>query len=168
MSALQSFLRPQSVAVIGASRNPDSIGGRVIANLVGTGFKGPIYPVNPAGGELLGLPVHRSVTDIPGPVELAVVVVPKEAVGAVARESAAKGVRSLVVISSGFSETGAEGARRQAELLDICRGAGMRLIGPNCMGIVNTDPVVLNASFGPIFPPAGGSSSPRAAPSAWP
>jgi acetate---CoA ligase (ADP-forming) len=156
MSAMQSFLRPRSVAVIGASRNPDSIGGRVIANLVGTGFKGPIYPVNPAGGELLGLAVHTSVTEIPGPVDLAVVVVPKEAVAQVARESAAKGVRSLVVISSGFSETGAEGARRQAELLEICRGAGMRLIGPNCMGIVNTDPgVVLNASFGPIFPPAG-------------
>jgi acetyl coenzyme A synthetase (ADP forming)-like protein len=156
MSALRSFLRPQSVAVIGASRNPDSIGGRVIANLVGTGFKGPIHPVNPTGGELLGLPVHRSVGDVPGPVELAVVVVPKEAVAAVARESAGKGVRSLVVISAGFSETGPEGAARQAELLDICRGSGMRLIGPNCMGVVNTDPeVVLNASFGPIFPPAG-------------
>ena len=156
VSALQSFLRPSSVAVIGASRNPESIGGRLIANLVGTGFKGRVYPVNPAGGELLGLPVHRSVTDIPSPVELAVVVVPEEAVAGVARESAAKGVRSLVVISSGFSETGREGAQRQAELLEICRGAGMRLIGPNCMGIVNTDPgVVLNASFGPIFPPAG-------------
>jgi acetyl coenzyme A synthetase (ADP forming)-like protein len=156
MSALESFLRPHSIAVIGASRNPASIGGRVIANLVGTGFKGPLYPVNPAGGELLGLPVHRSVTEIPGQVELAVVVVPKEAVAAVARESAAKGVRSLVVISSGFSETGRKGAERQAELLEICRGSGMRLIGPNCMGIVNTDPrVLLNASFGPIFPPAG-------------
>jgi acetate---CoA ligase (ADP-forming) len=156
VSALESFLRPRSIAVIGASRNPQSIGGRVIANLVGTGFKGPLYPVNPAGGELLGIPVHRSVTEIPGPVELAVVVVPKEAVAAVALESAVKGVRSLVVISSGFSETGSEGAARQAELLEICRGSGMRLIGPNCMGIVNTDPgVLLNASFGPIYPPAG-------------
>jgi acetate---CoA ligase (ADP-forming) len=155
-SALESFLRPKSVAVIGASRNADAIGGRVLANLVGTGFKGPIYPVNPAGGGLLGLAVHRSVSEVPGPVELAVVVVPKDAVAQVARESAAKGVRSLVVISSGFSETGSDGARREAELLEICRGAGMRLIGPNCMGIVNTDPqVVLNASFGPIFPPAG-------------
>jgi acetyl coenzyme A synthetase (ADP forming)-like protein len=156
ISALQSFLRPRSVAVIGASRNPESIGGRVIANLAGTGFKGPLYPVNPAGGELLGLPVHVSVTAIPGPVELAVIVVPKEAVAQVARECALKGVRSLVVISSGFSETGPEGSRRQAELLQICRASGMRLIGPNCMGIINTDPqVVLNASFGPIFPPTG-------------
>ena len=156
MSAMKSFLRPQSVAVIGASREPESIGGRVIGNLVGTGFKGPIYPINPAGGQLLGLPVHASVSDVPGPVELAVIVVPKEAVAQVARECATKGVRSLVVISSGFSETGPDGAQRQAELLDVCRGAGMRLIGPNCMGIVNTDPqVLLNASFGPIFPPAG-------------
>ena len=156
MSALKSFLQPGSVAVIGASRNAEGIGGRVIANLVGTGFKGPIYPVNPAGGELLGLAVHRSVSDVPGPIELAVVVVPKEAVVRVARECATKSVRSLVVISSGFSETGGEGARRQADLVEVCRGAGMRLIGPNCMGIVNTDPqVVLNASFGPIFPPAG-------------
>jgi acetyl coenzyme A synthetase (ADP forming)-like protein len=156
MSALQSFLRPRSVAVIGASRNPASIGGRVIANLAGTGFKGPLYPVNPAGGERHGLPVHVSVTAVPGPVELAVVVVPKEAVAQVARECARKGVRSLVVISSGFAETGPEGSRRQAELLEICRGSGMRLIGPNCMGIINTDPqVVLNASFGPIFPPPG-------------
>jgi acetate---CoA ligase (ADP-forming) len=155
-SAMLSFLKPGSVAVLGASRNPESIGGRVIANIVQTGFKGPVYPVNPAGGELFGLPVHRSIGEVPGPVELAVVIVPKGAVAQVARESADKGVRSLVVISSGFSETGPEGARRQAELLDICRSAGMRLIGPNCMGIVNTDPrVVLNASFGPIFPPAG-------------
>jgi acetate---CoA ligase (ADP-forming) len=155
-SAMQSFLRPQAVAVIGASRDPESIGGRVIANLVGTGFKGPVYPINPAGGELLGLPVHASLSEVEGPVELAVIVVPKEAVAQVARECAAKAVRSLVVISSGFSETGPDGAQRQAELLEVCRGAGMRLIGPNCMGIVNTDPqVLLNASFGPLFPPAG-------------
>jgi acetate---CoA ligase (ADP-forming) len=155
-SAMQSFLRPHAVAVIGASRDPGSIGGRVIANLVGTGFKGPIHPINPAGGELLGRPVHTSIIGVPGPVELAVIVVPKEAVAGVAGECAAKGVRSLVVISSGFSETGPEGAARQVELLGICRGAGMRLIGPNCMGILNTDPqVLLNASFGPIFPPAG-------------
>ncbi|HSP20668.1 MAG TPA: CoA-binding protein, partial [Myxococcaceae bacterium] len=153
---MHSFLRPGSIAVVVASRNPDSIGGRVLANLAGTGFKGSLYAVNPAGGELLGLPVHTSVADIPGPVELALVVVPKLAVAQVARECAAKGVRSMVVISSGFAETGAEGIRRQAELLEICRAAGMRLIGPNCMGIVNTDPqVLLNASFGPIFPPAG-------------
>ncbi|HEY8761544.1 MAG TPA: GNAT family N-acetyltransferase [Candidatus Dormibacteraeota bacterium] len=156
MAAMKSFLRPQSVAVIGASREPESIGGRVIGNLLRTGFKGPIYPINPAGGELLGLPAHSTVSEVAGPVELAVIVVPKEAVTRVAWECAAKGVRSLVVISAGFSETGPDGALRQVELLGICRGAGMRLIGPNCMGILNTDPqVLLNASFGPIFPPSG-------------
>jgi acetyl coenzyme A synthetase (ADP forming)-like protein len=156
VSALQSFLRPASVAVLGASRDPDSIGGRLLHNLLSTGFRGPVYAINSAGGVVQGLTALTSVGEVPGPVELAVVVVPREAVASVARDCATKGVRSLVVISSGFSETGPEGAARQAELVGICRGSGMRLIGPNCMGILNTAPEVsLNATFGPNFPPPG-------------
>ena len=156
VSALRSFLRPASVAVVGASRNPESIGGQVLHNLLSTGYRGPIHAINPAGGVIQGLTALTSIGEVSGPVELAVVVVPKEAVATMARDCAAKGVRSLVVISSGFSETGADGAARQAELMEICRGSGMRLIGPNCMGILNTDSAVrLNATFGPNFPPPG-------------
>ncbi|MDQ6917728.1 MAG: GNAT family N-acetyltransferase [Candidatus Dormibacteraeota bacterium] len=156
VSAMRSFLQPGAVAVVGASRDPASIGGRVFHNLLSSGYPGPVHAVNPAGGEVESVSASASIGDAPGPVELAVVVVPKGAVATVARECAAKGVRSLVVISSGFAETGEDGAERQAELVSICRTAGMRLIGPNCMGIMNTDPAVrLNVTFGPSFPPHG-------------
>ena len=156
VSAMRSFLRPASVAVVGASRDPDSIGGRVVRNLLGSGYTGPIYAINPAGGELQSVTAVASIREVPGPVELGVIVVPKESVVTVARECAAKGVRSLVVMSSGFSEAGPEGVARQAELVSIGHSSGMRLIGPNCMGIMNTDRSIrLNVTFGPDFPPAG-------------
>ena len=99
---------------------------------------------------------YASVTDIPGPVDLAIIVVPAAHVVGAARECAAKGVLGLVVISAGFSETGPEGIARQRELLTVCRDAGMRLVGPNCMGVINTDPAVrLNATFAPSYPPIG-------------
>jgi acetyl coenzyme A synthetase (ADP forming)-like protein len=155
-SAVASFLKPRSVAVIGASRNPDSVGGSLIHNLVAGGFTGTIYPINPKASEIGGLPCWKSVIDLPEPVDLAVVVVPAAAVVAVARECAEHGVRSLLVISSGFAEVGEEGARRQRDLIRLCRESGMRLIGPNCLGILNTDEAVrLNATFSRQVPPAG-------------
>lgn len=155
-NALGAFFAPRSVAVIGASRRRGTIGGEIFHNLLRDGFEGPVYPVNPAAAVVQSVPAYRTVGDIPGPVDLAVVTVPAGQVAGVAAQCAEKGVRALVVISAGFVEAGDEGRARQAELVRICRTSGMRLIGPNCMGLLNTDPTVrLNATFAPHMPPAG-------------
>jgi acetyl coenzyme A synthetase (ADP forming)-like protein len=156
VNALKLFFRPRAVAVIGASRQRGSIGGELFHNLLGYGFKGPVYPVNPAASEIENVRAYASVEAIPGPVDLAVIVVPAAHVIEVAATCARKNVKALVVISAGFSETGNEGKAHQAELMNVCRGAGMRLIGPNCMGITNTNPaVLLDATFAPGVPPRG-------------
>jgi acetyl coenzyme A synthetase (ADP forming)-like protein len=166
VNALKLFFEPRAVAVIGASRQRGTIGGEIFHNLLNYGFKGPVYPVNPAAGIIEGVPSYPSIEGIPDPVDLAVIVVPAASVVEVATACARKGVKALVVISAGFSETGKEGKTRQAELLRVCRGAGMRLIGPNCMSIANTNPsVLLDATFAPGVPPRGrvGFSSPSGA-----
>jgi acetyl coenzyme A synthetase (ADP forming)-like protein len=151
------ILQPQSVAVIGAGRNPNGIGHSVVRNLVDGGFKGAIHPVNPNVGELLGLTCSPDVEAIEGPVDLAVLAIPAgqciEAVDACGR----KGVRGLVVISSGFAEVGAEGAALQRELILRAHRGGMRVVGPNCFGVINTAPeVCLNATFASRSPIHGG------------
>jgi len=156
VAAMRHFLTPQSVAVIGASRSRGTIGGEVFHNLIAGGFTGPVYPVNPKAEVVHSVIAYPSVRDIPGPVELAVIVVPAAHALEIARECGEKGVRSLVVISSGFAETGEEGRARQLELLSLCREFGMRIVGPNCMGVMNMAPAVsLNATFGPMVPPHG-------------
>jgi acetyl coenzyme A synthetase (ADP forming)-like protein len=155
-NALRAFFAPRAVAVIGASRRRGTIGGEVFHNLLRDGFEGPVYPVNPAAPVVQSVPAYRTVGEIPGPVDLAVVTVPAEHVCEVAAQCADAGVRALVVISAGFGESGPEGKARQAELVRICRTSGMRLVGPNCMGLLNTDAAVrLNATFAPQMPPAG-------------
>lgn len=155
-AAVASVLEPSSVALAGASRRPGSVGAEVLRNLVEAGFEGPLYPVNPKAEELAGLPAYPRLAEVPGEVELAVIAVPATAVVATAREAAAKGARALVVLSAGFSETGEEGTRRERELLAVCREHGMRLVGPNCLGVLNTAPAArLNATFIPQPPPAG-------------
>ncbi|GMQ98285.1 MAG: bifunctional GNAT family N-acetyltransferase/acetate--CoA ligase family protein [Acidimicrobiia bacterium] len=155
-ASLMPLFYPHSIAVIGASRNRSSIGGRLFNNILNADFMGPLYPVNPRTSVVRSIPTFASVKDIPGPIDLAFVVVPAQHVADVVRECAEKGVRSLVVISAGFSEVGAEGARAEADLLDIVRTAGMRMVGPNCMGLLNTDAAVnLDGQFGPIMPPRG-------------
>jgi len=150
VAAVRSFLEPASVAVIGASRRRGSVGGELLHNLISSQFSGAVYAVNHSADVVQSLPAYRSVSDIPNPVELAVVIVPAEAVVAVARQCATAGVRALLVISAGFGEVGRDGARRQRELVDVCRSAGMRLVGPNCLGVLNTAPEVsLNATFAP-------------------
>jgi acetate---CoA ligase (ADP-forming) len=155
-AAMRAFLEPRSVAVIGASRRRGTVAGELFHNLLAGGFEGPVYPVNPNARVVQSVVAYPSVTEVPGPVDLAVLAVPAAAVVAAATECAAKGVRALVVISAGFAETGPGGAERQARLLAVCREAGMRLIGPNCLGVLNTDPNVrLHATFGPTAPLAG-------------
>jgi acetate---CoA ligase (ADP-forming) len=156
VAAVTHVLAPRSVAVVGASRRAGSIGEAVVHNLVTNRYGGPLYPVNPAATEIDGIPAFPSVLAIPGDVEMAVITVPAAVVAAVARECAEKGVRGLVVISAGFGEAGVDGVALQQELLDICRQAGMRLVGPNCMGVINTAPDVnLDATFAPDKPIPG-------------
>ncbi|HLW46517.1 MAG TPA: GNAT family N-acetyltransferase [bacterium] len=156
VNALRAFFAPRSVAVIGASRRRGTIGGEVFHNLLRDGFEGPVYPVNPAAAVVQSVPAYHAIGDVPGPIDLAVVTVPAAEVAGVATQCAEKGVRALAVITAGFGEAGEEGRARQAELVRICRTSGMRLIGPNCMGLLNTDPAVrLNATFAPQMPPAG-------------
>jgi acetyl coenzyme A synthetase (ADP forming)-like protein len=155
-AAVRNFFAPRSVAVVGASRRRGTVGGELIHNLVSGGFAGEVHPINPKAERIEGRRAYANVSEVPGPVDLAVIAVPAEGVLDVARECAAKGVRAVVVISAGFAETGPEGAERQAELLEICRAAGMRLIGPNCLGILGGPAGErLNATFAPGLPPAG-------------
>jgi acetate---CoA ligase (ADP-forming) len=155
-AAVRSVLEPRSLALVGASRRPGSVGAEVLRNLVEAGFEGSLHPVNPKAETLLGLPAYPRLEAVPGEVELAVIAVPAAAVLAAAREAAAKGARALVVLSAGFSETGEEGARRERELLAVCRENGMRLVGPNCLGVLNTAAEVrLDATFIPQQPPPG-------------
>jgi acetate---CoA ligase (ADP-forming) len=156
-SALKLFFTPRSVAVIGASRRRGTVAGEVFHNLLVSGFPGPVYPVNRAAAVVQSVTAYPSVESVPGPVDLAVVAVPADDVVVTAEQCARKGVRALVVLSAGFGEVGDSGRRRQAELLRVCRASGMRLVGPNCMGLLNTDPATpLNATFAPGMPPAGG------------
>jgi acetyl coenzyme A synthetase (ADP forming)-like protein len=156
VAAVSHVLAPHSVAVVGASRQRGSIGAELFHNLVATGYRGAIYPVNPAAKEIEGVAAYASVLDIPGDLEMAVVTVPAAAVLDIARQCAAKGVRALVVISAGFAEVGGEGVDLQRQLFEICRHAGMRLVGPNCMGVINVaEAVKLDATFAPDKPIPG-------------
>jgi acetyl coenzyme A synthetase (ADP forming)-like protein len=156
VAAVSHVLAPRSVAVIGASRQRGTIGAEVFHNLLTSGFQGPVYPVNPGASEIDGVAAFHSVAEIPAEVEMAVITVPAAAVVEVARQCAAKGVRAMVVISAGFGEVGPDGMALQRDLLAVCRQAGMRLVGPNCMGVINTAAgVSLNATFAPDRPIPG-------------
>lgn len=156
VAAVRAVLEPRSIAVVGASRRADRVGGAVLRNLLASGFDGPLHAINPAADEVQGVPAAAALAELSDPVDLAVVAVPAADVVAVAREAAARGVRALVVLSAGFGESGPAGAERERELLDVCRGAGIRLVGPNCLGVLNTDPAhALNATFAPGAPPPG-------------
>jgi acetyl coenzyme A synthetase (ADP forming)-like protein len=155
-NGLDGLFRPRSVAVVGASRRPGSIGRQVVANLIAGGFTGPVYPVNPKAEVVCSVPAHASVKAIPGHVDLAVLVVPPDAVLKVAEECGRKGVKGLVVITAGFREIGGVGIEREEKLRAIADKYGMRVVGPNCMGLINTQPeFACNASFSANTPPPG-------------
>jgi len=156
VNSLLWFFNPRSIAVIGASRKRGTIGGEIFHNLLSYGFAGVVYPVNPNAEVIQAVPAYNTVEDIQGNVDLAIIAVPSQHVIDAAHQCARKGVRALIVISSGFAEIGEAGYGRQRELVQICRRTGMRLIGPNCMGLVNTNPKIrLNATFAPQTPPTG-------------
>jgi len=155
-ASMKAFFEPKSIAVIGAGRKRGGIGAEVFHNLMAAGFQGVIYPVNAHAPVVGSVAAYPSVTEVPGEVELAIVVVPAEDTRAVVDDCIKKGVHGIVIISAGFAETGAEGRAREAYLLERVRDAGVRMIGPNCMGIINTDPAVaLNGTFSPVYPPEG-------------
>ncbi|MFH9819605.1 GNAT family N-acetyltransferase [Streptomyces sp. NPDC017230] len=158
--SVQRLLQPGSVAVIGTGRTPGGVGRSILGNIRDAGYTGPLYAVNKAfpehGTELDGVPACRSVRDIDGPVDLAVVTVPAEHVPEVVTECGEHGVQGLVVISAGYADSGPEGRERQRALVRQARTYGMRIIGPNAFGIINTSPGVrLNASLAPEMPRPG-------------
>jgi acetyl coenzyme A synthetase (ADP forming)-like protein len=156
VDSLKPFFHPHSVAVIGASRNRTHIGYRLLESLQGSRFAGTIIPVNPHATEIAGLPVFPSLRSIPGPVDLALIAVPPNAVLDVIDDCAAKQVAAAILITAGFAETGETGISLDQQLREKVRQYGIRLIGPNCFGLMNLDPAVrLNATYTPIFPPAG-------------
>lgn len=147
---------PRTIAVIGASTREGSIGNTLFRNLLHDGFAGALYPVNPTAQVVNSVRAYPSIKDVPDIVDLAFIVVPSTGVLDVVRECDEAGVRGLVVISAGFSEVGGEGVELEEELLDLVRNSGMRMVGPNCMGLLNTAPAVsMNGTFAPVYPPAG-------------
>lgn len=155
--SLRPLFNPDSVAVVGAGRRPGGVGHETLRALHEYGFAGRLYAINRTGATVLGVPAYSSLREVPAPMDLVVIAVPAEQVAAVLADGAAAGARAAVVLSAGFGETGAQGRLRQSQILRLARSHGIRLVGPNCLGVINTDPPVrLNASFAPAPPPAGG------------
>src|SRR5580765_7175643 len=155
-ASIARLLAPRSIAVIGASRHPGSIGYELFRNLLAFGFEGPVYPVNPSSASVAGVRAYPTLLDVPDAVDLAVVVVPAAVVPGVVHDCAQKHVRGMVIISAGFAEVGSEGKSVERQLVASARRNGMRVIGPNCLGIVSTAAGVrMNATFAPDAPVAG-------------
>ncbi len=154
--SIERLMNPTSVAVIGASDDPAKIGHAVLANLLGSGFTGPVYPVHPDARAVQSIRAYPDVGEIPGPVDLAVIAVPAASVAEVVASCQAKGVHGLIVVTAGFAEAGPDGAIAQRSMVARARANGMRVLGPNCLGLINTDPAIrLNASLAPRVPAPG-------------
>ncbi|UOY02019.1 bifunctional acetate--CoA ligase family protein/GNAT family N-acetyltransferase [Blastococcus sp. PRF04-17] len=154
--SIARLLTPSSVAVVGASNDEGKIGNALLRHLLDYGFSGPVYPVNPGARHVRGVPAYADIESIPDDVDLAVLAVPADEVAGVVEACRRKRVRGLVVVSGGFGETGPEGRTAERELVAAARASGMRVVGPNCLGMVNTDPDVrLNASLAPMIPGRG-------------
>jgi len=151
---LESLLYPQTVAVVGASRNPEKVGYAFMHNLTRGGFKGTIVPINLEAPEILGVKCYKSLDDFPGKVDLSVIVVGGKYVKDAIQGSIRAGAKTIVVITAGFKEVGAKGAEAEKELVALCQASGVRLMGPNCLGVLNTHHA-MNATFAPTVPPPG-------------
>lgn len=151
---LEGFFNPGSVAIVGASREEGKTGHSIISNIIKYGFPGKIYPVNPKASEIMGLTSYPNLISIEGDIDLAVIVIPPKFILDTIDECAKKGVKSAIIISAGFKETGGEGRRLETELVNKARGYGIRLLGPNCLGLIDTGSM-LNASFAAGMPPKG-------------
>jgi acetyltransferase len=153
---LDAFFNPASIAVVGASTKPHTVGNDLLRNLIFHEFKGSVYPINPSTQSVLGIHAYPSLRDLPAPVDLIAVAVPAAAVLDIVQQASAAGVKGMVLLSAGFKETGIEGEELEQKLRASVREAGIALIGPNCLGIINTDPKAsLNATFARKMPQAG-------------
>ncbi|HET7875711.1 MAG TPA: CoA-binding protein, partial [Methylomirabilota bacterium] len=158
MTALDALFEPRRVAVLGVSRNPGKLGHRLLKNVLEWGFTGAVFPVNPSGEPILGLPTVASPVDLPLDVDLALVSLPAEQVLGAVKALADRRVRVAVILSSGFGEVGAEGQGLEAELRAVATGAGMRLAGPNCMGVFSSAAQLNGTYFWDLPRTAGGIS----------
>lgn len=154
--SLDPIFRPRSIALVGASRTPSTIGYMLLDNLLHYGYTGAVYPVNPKARAIHGVPAWPDMASIPDEVDLAIIVVPKQHVALVTEQCGQKGVKAIVVITAGFKEVGPAGIERENEVKAIARRYGMRMVGPNCLGVLNThEDMRMNATFAPVMPPAG-------------
>lgn len=150
-SSLDYVFKPRSIAIVGASRRKGTIGYEILHNLVSGDYNGKVFPVNPKAEVIHSIKCYPSISEVPDAVDMAVIVVPSAVVPTVVEQAGEKGVKGLVVISAGFKETGQKGAELEKKLLDVVHKYGMRMVGPNCMGVINTDPAVsMNATFARI------------------
>lgn len=156
MNELDKIMRPKSIAVIGASTKEKTIGSEVMIKLTEYGFKGDIYPINPKADQIQGLKAYPSVLDVPGEIDFAVIVVPKPFVFDTIDQCNQKGIKGVCIISAGFKETGGEGVELEKQLVEKMKEYGMRCVGPNCLGVLNTnDAVRMDATFAPTLPEKG-------------
>jgi acetyltransferase len=159
MNSLNAIFSPESVAIIGASNTPGKVGHDIFANILRGGYTGTLYPVNPKARSILSVKAYPSISDIPDPVDLAIIILPPKASLAAVEESMRKGIKGVVIVSAGFREVGDEGLEIENNIVSICRNVGVRLVGPNCLGVINPIPSIsLNASFSARMPAAGNIS----------
>ncbi len=159
MDKLDAIFAPETIAVVGASTQKGKVGHDIFANILSNGYKGTLYPVNPKARSVLSVKCYTSVSSIPDPIDLAMIILPPKAALASVRECIAKGVKGIVIVSAGFKEVGGEGAQIEKQIKGLCHKAGVRLVGPNCLGVINPSPnVSLNASFSARMPEPGNVS----------
>ncbi len=151
---LHNFFCPESVAVIGASREEKKVGHKILSNLINSGYKGKLFPINPKTDEILGIKCYSSVLDVPSSIDLAIIVIPSILVLDILEQCSKKNIKWFIIISAGFKETGVEGARIERQLIEKAKDYGIRILGPNCLGIIDTE-CPINASFSPNMPPRG-------------
>ena len=155
-ATLQAILAPRTIAVVGATPRPGSMGRQVLSNLIDFGFTGRAYPVHPHAPSVRSVRAYATIGAVPEPVDLAVIVIPRDRVLEAVEACGAAGVKGLVVITAGFREVGGDGVALEQDVMAAVRRHGMRLVGPNCMGVINADPAVsMNATFAPVMPPFG-------------
>ena len=156
MEGLDAIFSPESVAIIGASNTPGKVGHDIFANILHGGFRGTLYPVNPKAKSILSVKTFSTVNAIPDGVDLAIVILPPRACLSAVEESIEKGVKGIVIVSAGFREVGGEGLEIENQIVSRCKQAKVRLVGPNCLGVINPVPdVSLNASFSKRMPACG-------------
>lgn len=159
MNNLDAIFSPESVAIVGASNTPGKVGHDIFANILRGGYTGTLYPVNPKARSILSVKAYPTISDIPDPVDLAIIILPPLASLAAVEESVRKGIKGIVIVSAGFREVGGEGLEIENRIVSICKNAGIRLVGPNCLGVINpVASVSLNASFSARMPVPGNIS----------